>query len=411
MTVEVESKAIYDCIIVGGGISGISFAHYLNRGDKSVLILEKAENIGGQIQTLYSESKIGYWFEMGAHTCYNSYTNLLSIVKETGGEKLIQPLEKYGYVLYSENKIKSLFSGISILPFILNMPKYFFSDKKGKTVREFFGPIVGAPNYDRLFTNAFKAVISQNADDYPAEIFLKKRKDKEKELPRRFTFTNGLSHFLKHIIEKDNLKVNTSSVVVSIEEKHNADKTLFKITTKEGNCYYAYSIALATEPPTAAKLLKDIEPTLCDLLSSIPLFSSESINITIEKDKLNLKEIAGIIPLSNDFLSAVSRDLVEDEKLRSFTFHFEKGKKNDNEKLNLICKILNISHSDIIEMKSTIHILPSMRMEHLGMNERVKISKQNPNIYILGNYFYGLSLEDCVNRSIDESKIFLEGAN
>ena len=39
---------IYDCIVVGAGPSGLSFALYLLRNNKKVLVLEK-ENVGGQI--------------------------------------------------------------------------------------------------------------------------------------------------------------------------------------------------------------------------------------------------------------------------------------------------------------------------------------------------------------------------
>ncbi len=39
---------IYDCIVVGGGPSGLSLALYLLRNNKKVLLLEK-ENVGGQI--------------------------------------------------------------------------------------------------------------------------------------------------------------------------------------------------------------------------------------------------------------------------------------------------------------------------------------------------------------------------
>ena len=39
---------LYDCIVVGGGASGMSAALYLLRNNKKVLIIEK-ENFGGQI--------------------------------------------------------------------------------------------------------------------------------------------------------------------------------------------------------------------------------------------------------------------------------------------------------------------------------------------------------------------------
>lgn len=396
------SETVYDCIVVGGGISGITFAHYLKKEGKTVLVLEKNENPGGQLQTEHLSSQPDYWYELGSHTCYNSYTNLLSIVKEIGKTDLIEPLAKHSFVLYTSDRIKSIGSEISKLSCLFHFPRYFFSDKTGKTTREYFRPIVGASNYDRVMTNAFKAVICQPADDYPAEIFLKKRKDREKEISRRFTFKGGLSSLINAAIEKDNMEVNTQSKVTGVKKEGG----IFQITTGNGQIFKAQNIALAANPKISSDLLQGIEPELADLLSSIPIFESESVNITLAKDKINLKQIAGIISLSDEFLSAVSRDLVEDDKYRSFTFHFEKGKKTEAEKLELICKVLCISALDILEIKSMEHSLPAMRIQHLHMDEQVQAVRKDRNIYMLGNYYYGLSLEDCVNRSKDEFERF-----
>lgn len=389
------SETVYDCVIVGGGISGVSFAHYLKKKGKKILILEKGERTGGQLQTGHLSTQPGFWYELGSHTCYNSYTSLLSIVKDLDSDDLITPLGKFSFVLYGPDKIKSIASEMSKLSCLLHFPKYFFSDKTGKTTREYFRPIVGASNYDRLFTNAFKAVICQPADDYPAEIFLKKRKDRVKEISRRFTFKGGLSTFINTVIDKDNIEVNTLSKVIGIKK----EGELFQIITENRQIYQSRNIAMAANPKITSMLLQEIEPELAELLSSIPIFESESINITIPKEKIDLKPIAGIISLSDEFLSAVSRDLIDNDEYRSFTFHFEKGRKTKSEKLELICKVLNISEQDIIETKSIEHSLPAMRIQHLHMDEKVQAVRRDKNIYLLGNYYYGLSLEDCVNRS------------
>ena len=244
---------------------------------KKVLIIEKNNRIGGQIQTEYSSVNSNYWFEMGSHTCYNSYTSLLSIVDETGNNELIQPLQKYSFVLYSSGKIKSLLSGVSKLPMVLCFFKYFFADKTGKTTREYFRPLVGAKNYDKLFRNAFRAVICQPADDYPAEIFLKKRKEKHKEYPRRVTFRDGLSSVLNAITEKDNIDVQLSSEITSIRKVND----IFSLETKEGKNFQAHNIALASSPRISSSLLKDTEKELSELLATIPLFHSESLIVVI----------------------------------------------------------------------------------------------------------------------------------
>ena len=394
------SEAMYDCIVIGGGISGISFAHYMHMAGKKVLIIEKDNNTGGQVQSLFSEKHPDYWREFGAHTCYNSYTHLLSIVKDIECPDLIKPLGKGSYVTYSRGQIKKMFAEMSIPSLILNGPKMFFISKKGKTVKEYFGKIVGSSNYDKLFSRLFRAVISQSADDYPTELFLKHRKDRYKDFPKKYTFSKGLSSFLHSIIEKDNLQIEKSCEVLDIQR--NGDG--YKIITLEGKTFNTPYVAIATDPQTASRLIKDIETPLSALLASIPLFQTESLNVIVPKDRLAIHDVAGIIPVSDDFHSAVSRDLIEDEKLRSFTFHFEKGEKDEDEKFDIICRVLNISRNDILEWKMIRHILPSLRMPHLNMAEQVAKAKQSDTIYLLGNYFYGLSLEDCVHRSFVESE-------
>jgi len=392
-------KTIYDCIIVGGGISGISFAHYMKSTDQNILLLEKNSKAGGQIQSIASERISGYWRELGSHTCYNSYIQFLSILKDTGSEDIIQPLNKVSYVLY-DDKIKSIFSGMSIISCILHTPKMFFSkkDKTGKTVKEYFISILGNKNYNKLLTNAFSAVICQPADDYPAEMFLKKRKDKFEEYPRKYTLKGGLSSFIETIIEKDKLSIQTDSEVISVQKQDN----IYIVRTSNGDIYQTKNIAFAYNPKALSGLISDIEPEVGNLLSTIPSFGSESVNIIIEKDKLQLKPVAGIISLSDEFMSAVSRDTIENEKYRSFTFHFEKGKKSKQEKMDIICKVLNINLQEIIEQVTVEHELPSARIQHLYMDKQIEKIKQNDSVYILGNYFYGLSLEDCVHRSNDE---------
>ena len=73
------SQKVYDCIVVGGGISGVTFAHYLKKEGKAVLVLEKNKNTGGQLQTGHLSVQPDFWYELGSHTCYNSYTSLLSL--------------------------------------------------------------------------------------------------------------------------------------------------------------------------------------------------------------------------------------------------------------------------------------------------------------------------------------------
>lgn len=57
----------FDVAIVGGGIAGLTSAVYLAQAGKSVLVLEKASQLGGRAQTI---SKNGALFNLGGHALY-----------------------------------------------------------------------------------------------------------------------------------------------------------------------------------------------------------------------------------------------------------------------------------------------------------------------------------------------------
>jgi protoporphyrinogen oxidase len=386
---------MYDCIITGGGISGISFAHFLHRAGKKVLVLEKENRTGGQIHT-ETFPDTDFWYETGAHTCYNSYVSLLSIIDTLGLTGEISQLDrKCPFRLYSQGKLKNIASALYIPSMLIHGPKAFFANKKGKTVREYYRYILGKRNYNRLFSKAFRAVISQPADDYPAEMLLKRRKSHCEEQPRKFSFSGGLSGIISAIVTKDGFPVETSVEVTGISKIGD----VYEVTASSGRKWQATSVALAIDPPSVAALLRDLEPELANLLTDIPVFRSESLSVVIPKTALTVERMAGVIPLSDEFFSAVSRDLIEHPQWRCFTFHFAQGAKTDNEKLEIACRTLNIQPTDIARHSVTTHILPSPRIRHLNMAEQVAEKRKNDNIYLLGNYYKGLSLEDCVQRS------------
>lgn len=399
------SNKTYDCVIVGAGISGISFAHHLAQQGKRVLIVEKNAQIGGEIQSVIYEGDSNYWREMGAHTCYNSYTHLLNIVKDLKIEDQLQTLDKGSYVIYDGTEIKSVMSEIKFPSLILNGLKLFFSSRKDKTVKEYFGNIVGHKNYEHLFTRLFRAVLSQNADEYPAESFLKKRDGRYEDFPRKYSAQKGLHHLLNLMVVKNNLEVITNTEISEIE--YNNETEDYRLTTLDGTQYIAPSLAMATTSNVSAQLLANIEPQLSTVLNTISMFRSQSVNVVVKREDLELKAVAGIIPTSDEFLSAVSRDLVHHESLRSFTFHFSESDKTLGQLLELICRVLKINRNQILETTSTKHILPSLRLSHRDIATQVADIKKNDNLFLLGNYFYGLSIEDCVNRSWDEAQRFL----
>jgi protoporphyrinogen oxidase len=395
---------LYDCIVIGGGISGVSFAHYLRREGHSVLILEKERRLGGRIHSAQPEKGEDFWMELGAHTCYNSYTELLSLIKEIGKSESVVPLASVPYKLYSGKKIRSIFSEISLLPLLLRFWKIFSSSKNGKTTREYFEPIVGRSNYKKLFSKLFRAVISQEADEYPAEIFLKKRAQKDETVARRFSYRGGLSALVEDIANESGAEILNYALVENVEKQTDG---LFKVFLQNGQIFTSRHIAIATDITTAPLLLSGLNlDQMATLTATIRPSRSIAVNVVVDKQYIRLKKMGGIIPLSNDFFSAVSGDAIDNEHWRSFTFHFPESKLSPAERLEIVLRTLGITDNNAIHTETYRHALPKVRLQHLQLAEKSHQLLQDNRIFLLGNYFHGMSIEDCVRRSKEEAARF-----
>ena len=100
--------AIYDYIIVGGGISGVYMSYVLSKINQHILLVESSNRLGGRIYTLNDKD---HNYELGAARIGEKHTKLLSLIEELGlGDKLIElpSREKVNYIIksYSDNFMK-----------------------------------------------------------------------------------------------------------------------------------------------------------------------------------------------------------------------------------------------------------------------------------------------------------------
>ncbi len=388
-----------DVVIIGGGISGLSLAFYCAGAGLKTTLLEKNDSVGGSFNShQFSENGSRFWLEMGAHTCYNSYQNLLDIVEACGISDTIIPRQKVPFSLLIDNKVTSLMSALNIFEALKSIPAVFSLKKDGLSVREYYSKIVGEDNYNKVLSHFFNAVPSQPTGDFPADMMFKSR-PKRKTVLKNYTFTNGLQSVARAIAKRRGINVFTSQDVTGVEMLDGR----YVITTAGGGSYSAGAVALATPSAVSSTLLQAVDPAIAGHLGKLKAASVDSVGVVIRKGDLSVKPVAALISPDDIFYSAVSRDVVPDDHFRGFAFHFKPGV-SEEKKMQRITEALGISTAKIAHTCQVINVVPSLRVGHKEWLESMDRMLSGKNLLLTGNYFGGMAIEDCVSRSRSESE-------
>ncbi|RUT73449.1 protoporphyrinogen/coproporphyrinogen oxidase [Ancylomarina longa] len=391
----------YDMIVVGAGISGLSLAYRIAKTGKSVLLVEAMDRIGGCLHTHYQHDH-DFWVEMGAHTFYASYTNLIGLLQQSGMEPEIVARQKVGMKVFTD-KVEKIFSRVSKWELLIAAPNFFFSKREGKTVKEYFGKIVGKKNYKKVFNRMFSAVIVQKADEFSAEFFLKRRNTKSKHHPKSFILKKGMQSFIQTLTKESNLEVLINQEVVAIEKEEG-----FRVKTKSGGVFHGKDIAFAASSAVNSKLLVSIHPQLSERLKEFPIQNIISRGFTIARKKIAIGPVSFIIPLQGPCFAMVTRDVMTDGDTRGFVFHFVDQQISKEEQEAFMANMLQIKLADLGTTVEARHSLPLLALGHKERIKDIKSMAEECGIYLTGNYFNGLSLEDCVERSNDEYERYLK---
>ncbi|MGC2423885.1 MAG: FAD-dependent oxidoreductase [Nitrospirota bacterium] len=403
-----------DMAIIGAGISGLSFAHYCAKNGLETVVLEKAERVGG----CFHSHRFGadpkpvdrtedFWLELGAHTCYNSYASLINVIEEAGIIKELIPREKAPFKMLSGGKLKSIPSMLDFMELLLCAPRMLTAKKSGETMESYYSKIVGKKNYSRVFGPVFDAIISQGANDFPADALFKKR-PRRKDILKSFTLTRGLSTITDAIAGEPGITVLTGREVISVAE----DSDGYLVTAAGGEEIRSKYLTLAVPPPAAARALHAGFPDLSAHLAKIKVKSVETVGVMLRKESCKAEPVAGIIPAvssgptgapGEDFFSGVSRDVVKDSRYRGFAFHFRPGLLSMGQKLNKIARIINVTPEQILQTaEKRNNVIPSLTLGHDEWVRETDRLLAGRSLFITGNYFDGVAIEDCVTRSASE---------
>jgi protoporphyrinogen oxidase len=385
----------HDLIVIGAGVSGLTLATRAARAGWRVRVLEQAERPGGCLAThRFAGAATGFWTELGAHTAYNSYGALLELLDGQPLLARLQARQRLPWRVLDQGRLQSVFARMhwpSLLPALLRLP---FSDKRGRGLRAFYSKVMGRRTYDALLRHAFSAVSVQPADDFPADLLFRK-KPRRKDVPRSYSFRTGLGDLAEALA--DGLSVDTGAAVQGIV----AEAGGYRVSTASGE-YSCRRLGLAVPAWEAARLLKAIAPELARSLAGIGAAEVESLSVAVPAAQVALPPLAGLIPVDADYYSVVSRDVLPDPAWRGFTFHFRPGRLDRDGKLARVAEVLGVAASTLTEVAERSSQLPALKVGHGERVAEIDRLLAGRSLALTGNYFLGVAIGDCAERSAAE---------
>jgi len=391
----------HDVAVIGGGISGLTFAYEAARAGRSVLVLERANRVGGCLSTQRTAS--GFWFELGAHTCYNSYFGLTEVIDGCGlrgevarrGKSHLRFLD--GDRLVPGSNLGLLLRLFSWGELARSLPRAFRESKDGQTVYSYYSRIVGRRNYGDVLGPILSAVPSQSADAFPAGMLFKSRATRRKDFPRSFTLRGGLMSIAEAIARQPGIEVALGKPVARVE----AAGAGYAVVTDDGERHQAAVVAIATPPASGAQLLRGAAPELATQVARVKESAVETFGFAVRAEKVRLPPSTFVIPRDDAFHSVVTRDPVPDPSWRGFAFHFKPGQARDA-KVARVTKLLELEPADLEDVVEQRTVLPSPVLGHEEVVREIDRLSSGARLCVCGNWFAGLSIEDCVERSRQE---------
>jgi len=398
--------ASHDVLVVGGGISGLALAWKAAQDGRRALVLERSPRLGG---CLHSERTAdGFWFELGAHTTYNSYGAFLDVAVGAGVAGLVRERgparARMGLLSHGEYRWMTppkVLLQLNWLEAAVHLPIGLLSSKEGQTIYSRFSRLLGRGNYDRVLGPFLSAVPSQRADGFPlsgpGSLF--KKRPRRQDFVKSFGFEGGLQVVCDAAARASGVTVETGVGVEAVART----ATGFAVTTGDGRTLEAPALALAIAPDAAAALLRPQFGELASHLSSIGTATVDSLGVVLPRQKAWMPECAFLVPVDDLFFSCVTRDPFPDPRYRGFAFHFRPGRTRA-ERLARALEVLRVTEADLLHVAERRATLPSPALGHGAIVADLDHHLAGGRLMLTGNYFEGLAIEDCVARSFAEWK-------
>jgi protoporphyrinogen/coproporphyrinogen III oxidase len=430
-------------LIVGGGISGLSAAYYLNKAGVRPTLIEKSAQLGGVIRTSVQQ---GCVIEAGPDSFLAAKPWAMDLIREVGlADQVIGSNDhlRITYIL-KHGKLVPLPDGLmmmvptKILPLVGT--KLLSWGTKIRMGLELLRRPPKAPLADRSVYDFLLDHYGQESIDYLAEPLLAGIYGGD---PREMSVNGVLARFVEIETKygsltrgalaaprpngsgsgsifrtlKHGLGQLVDALRGSADVVHGAVETLerngfgYRVRV-DGNWIDADHVVLATPAGDAARLLQPWNGNLADLLQAVPYTSSVTLSLGYRKDTFDhpLKGFGFLVPkrerklmaactwVGNKFSYRVPDDMV---LLRCF---MGGDALNETDESLVEAAIRELRSIMGLQAKPILHKIArwpnSMAQYTVGHEQRQQqveaIVKSVPGLHLAGNGYRGIGLPDCI---------------
>jgi oxygen-dependent protoporphyrinogen oxidase len=322
-------------IIIGGGISGLSSAHYLlSKGcekglEARISVIEASESWGGKIRT---ERVRGFVIEGGPDTFLATKPWGVRLCRELGIESRLQstnPLQKNTFVLH-KGRLEPLPDGLTMMvptrfgpvirssllswPAKARMGMDFLLPAKpldgDESLGDFVSRRLGRTAYERLIEPLMSGIYAGDGDKlslkatFPylrelelnygglvkgalatRKILSKNGKMAQGSRSAFLTPTTGLQEIIDALVgslTSQGVSLRLSSEAISISSAPDG----YRVELNTGENIEAKQVILATPAYKAGQLLKNLNPGLAADLEAIPYVSTATVSLAFRADDL-----------------------------------------------------------------------------------------------------------------------------
>ncbi|MGH2637827.1 MAG: protoporphyrinogen oxidase [Rhabdochlamydiaceae bacterium] len=414
-------------IILGGGISGLTLAYDLAKHQDrfQIRLIEKSDHLGGWIDT---DTSTGFFFEKGPRLFRGSRSpHFLALTKEIGlhSELIESKKEGQGRYLWMEGKLRK----IPIVSW--DLVKGLIKEWKAPPLKEIdesvwdfacrrFNQSIAEHIFDPLVVGIYGGDIRKvsvrscfplykSLEEQHGSILKGLLKQQRFKGPFMFGFHRGMKSVIQRLQERTSIPFHLEEEVISIVQKNEK----FQVKTSKG-IYEADYLFSALPAPIIGKLL------IPELLN-LSMEGVTIVNLGYGKNVLKKKGFGYLVSSKEkeDVLGVVFNSMTFPQYNRlpqetRLTVKLKNSMISDDEARSLALKGLSkhlgiTAQPDVSMVIRAPRVFPQFLVGHHSRMQTLEeeLAKRYPCLKLVGNYLYGVGVNDCIARARSVAENFL----